>query len=522
MEPAPEVAPGAEPGGDAKLALVTGATGYIGGRLVPRLLEAGWRVRVLARQARRLRDRPWADDVEIVEGDASDPQALKGAMDGVHVAYYLIHSMGSGASFEIRDRHTALVFGQAAREVGVGRIVYLGGLYPEGEDLSPHLQSRREVGEILLASGVPTTVLRAAVILGSGSASFEMLRYLSERLPVMIVPRWVDNRIQPIAIRDVLRYLVHSADMPADVTRAFDIGGPDVLTYLEMMRRYAQVAGLERRRIVRTPVLSPGLSSHWVGVVTPVPAGIAKPLVQSLVHEVICKDKDIAKYVFDPPEGLLGFDEAVELALKRVQDATVTTRWSNAAYTGAPSDPMPTDPDWTGGTLYMDDRSSRVAASPESLWAVIEGIGGTVGWYSWPLAWRIRSWIDRSIGGPGIRRGRRDPYDLEVGDAVDWWRVEDIVDLKLLRLRAEMKAPGLAWLDLMVEHADDGGTIFHQKAWFAPRGLAGHVYWQGIKPFHGVIFGGMQRNVAEAAEHLQATGERPRWVASGHRGESGA
>jgi uncharacterized protein YbjT (DUF2867 family) len=489
--------------GAGRLALVTGVTGYIGGRLVPELLAAGWRVRALARQPQRLRDRPWFGEIEVIEGDAADPAVLQGALDGVHVAYYLLHSLGSGRRFESTDRYTALGFAKAAREARVQRMVYLGGLYPEGEDLSRHLDSRREVGEILLASGVPTAVLRAAVILGSGSASFEMLRYLTERLPVMITPRWVSKRIQPIAIRDVLRYLVGSATLPADVNRAFDIGGPDVLTYRDMMQRYAAVAGLSRRFILPVNVLTPRLSSHWVGVVTPVPNSLARPLVESLVHEVIVKDRDIARYVPDPPGGLLGFDRAVDLALQKVGEADVATRWSSASIPGAPSDPLPSDPDWAGGSLYLDERSSVVAATPASLWSVIEGIGGVNGWYSWALAWRVRGWLDVVSGGPGLRRGRRLPNAVRVGDAVDWWRVEDVQEEELLRLRAEMRLPGLAWLDLRVETDAQGRTVFRQVAYFHPRGLLGQLYWRSVTPFHGVVFGGMQRNVARAAEEFE-------------------
>jgi uncharacterized protein YbjT (DUF2867 family) len=497
------------PRGDGRLALVTGATGYIGGRLVPELLAGGWRVRALARHPERLRGRPWADEVEIVRGDVTDAGSLREAMSGVHVAYYLVHALGSGSRFTSTDRRGALLFGQAARETGVARIVYLGGLYPDDEDLSEHLESRKEVGDILLASGVPTTVLRAAVILGSGSASFEMLRYLTERLPVMIVPRWVHTRIQPIAIRDVLRYLVGSAAMPDDVSRGFDIGGPDVLTYGEMMRRYAAVSGLPKRLLIPVPVLTPALSSHWVGVVTPVPAPLAKPLVGSLIHEVVCKEHDIAEHVPDPPEGLIGFERAVQLALTRIGDSDVATRWSSASLPGAPSNPLPSDPDWAGGSLYVDERSTAVRASPQALWSVITAIGGDTGWYSWALAWRIRGLLDRLAGGPGLRRGRRNPTRIEVGDSLDWWRVEEIDDERLLRLRAEMRLPGLAWLDLVVEPGEGDETVFRQKAYFHPRGLLGHLYWGAVYPFHGVVFGGMQRNIARAAERRQAGAPSP-------------
>ena len=492
-EPAPLTGP---------LALVTGATGYIGGRLVPELLAAGFRVRLVTRQPRHLAEREWHDQVEVVRGDASDPASLAEALSGADVAYYLIHSLGTGAGFESLDRTHAQNFASAALACHVGRIVYLGGLYPQAERLSPHLESRKEVGEILLASGVPTTVLRAAVIIGSGSASFEMLRYLTERLPVMVTPRWVDTRIQPIAVRDVLSYLVGSATMPPEVNRGFDIGGPDVLTYRQMMAAYARIAGLKPRRVAALPLLTPSLSSHWVGLVTPVPNSIARPLVESLINEVICKEHDIATYVPDPDAGLTGFRPAVELALQRIHDRRVTTSWSSAATAGAPSDPLPSDPDWAGGSLYVDERERVVDVAPEQLWAVIEGIGGVHGWYSWRLGWSARGLLDRIFGGPGLRRGRRDPFALTVGDALDWWRVEDLEDKHLLRLRAEMRLPGLAWLELIIDSDDRGRTLFRQRALFHPRGLAGHLYWAVIRPFHGVVFGGMQRNIARAAASL--------------------
>jgi uncharacterized protein YbjT (DUF2867 family) len=483
----------------SKQVLVTGVTGYIGGRLVPELLEAGYRVRVMARSPRRLDGRSWGDQVDVVEADASEPDQVARAVEGVDVAYYLIHALNTGSRFESRDRHTARTFAHACRDAGVGRIVYLGGLHPDHEELSAHLGSRREVGEILLGSGVPTTALRAAVILGSGSASFEMLRYLADRLPVMLTPRWLNTRIQPIAVRDVLHYLVGAVTMPAEVSRGFDIGGPDVLTYRDMLQRYAAVAGLSPRRIVTLPLLTPSLSSHWVGLVTPVPNGIARPLVDSLVHEVVCKEHDIARYVADPPGGLTGFDRAVELALKRVRDLDVTTSWASAATAGAPSDPLPSDPSWAGGSLYVDERSRVVDAEPARLWRVITGIGGLRGWYSWRFGWWTRGVLDRIVGGPGLRRGRRHPDTLAVGDPLDWWRVEEIEDGRLLRLRAEMRLPGLAWLELVVDATGDR-TVFRQRALFHPHGLPGVLYWWAIKPFHGVVFGGMQRNIARPAE----------------------
>ncbi|KRD09374.1 SDR family oxidoreductase [Streptomyces sp. Root264] len=493
------------------LSLVTGATGYIGGRLVPELLAAGHRVRCLARSPDRLRDHAWAGDAETVRGDVTDAASVATAMRGVDVAYYLVHALGTGDDFEETDRRAARIFGEQARAAGVRRVVYLGGLTPAGvpeRELSPHLRSRAEVGRILLASGTPTTVLRAAVVIGSGSASFEMLRYLTERLPVMVTPSWVHTRIQPVAVRDVLRALVGSAAMPGDVSRAFDIGGPDVLTYREMMLRYAAVAELPRRIILSVPMLTPGLSSHWVGLVTPVPASIARPLTESLRHEVVCHEHDIARYVPDPPGHPVGFDEAVRLALRKVRDAQVATRWSSASVPGAPSDPLPTDPGWAGGSLYTDDRELAVDAPRAALWRVIEGIGGENGWYSFPLAWAVRGGLDRLVGGVGLRRGRRDAVRLRVGDSLDFWRVEEIEPGRLLRLRAEMRLPGRAWLELHARTDPEGRTRFRQRALFHPHGLLGHAYWWSVAPFHTVVFGGMARNVARAAE-AQARTPKP-------------
>ncbi|MCT6782290.1 SDR family oxidoreductase [Streptomyces sp. CS7] len=482
--------------------LVTGASGYIGGRLVPKLLRAGHRVRCMARSLEKLRDHPWADDVEAVQGDVSDAGSVAAAMRDVDVAYYLVHSLDSGTGFESTDRIAAQIFAEQARDAGVRRIVYLGGLTPANVDqrnLSAHLRSRAEVGEIFLQGAVPATVLRAAVVIGSGSASFEMLRYLTERLPVMVTPSWVHTRTQPIGVRDVLRYLVGSAAMPPDVNRAFDIGGPDVLTYREMMRRYAVVAGLRPRIIVPVPVLTPRLSSHWVGLVTPVPAALARPLTESLRHEVVCHEHDIRQYVPDFPGRPMLFDETLALALQRVREAQVATRWSSAALAGAPSDPLPTDPNWAGGSLYRDERQLPVDASAQSLWKVIEGIGGDNGWYSFPLAWAVRGWLDRFVGGVGLRRGRRDAARLRVGDSLDFWRVEEIDPGRLLRLRAEMRIPGLAWLEMHAERDDEGGTVYRQRALFHPRGLLGHTYWLGVSPFHAIVFGGMARNITKAA-----------------------
>lgn len=487
-------------GPDAPLVLVTGASGYIGGRLVPALLDAGLRVRAMARHVERLQDRPWRDRVEVVEADVADPSTLARALEGVDVAYYLIHMMGGGSSFATRDRAGAQAFAAAAERAGTRRIVYLGGIHPRGEELSAHMASREEVGNILLEGAVPAVVLRAAVILGSGSASFEIMRHLAERLPVMVAPRWVRNRIQPIAVRDVLHYLVAAATLEGTPNRTFDIGGPDVLTFAELLHSCARAAGLPRRRIQVVPVLTPRLASHWIGLVTPVPTSIARPLVESLVHDAVAAESDLRDLVPDPDGGLTGVDRAIELALARIRDLDVTTTWHSAAPAGAPSSPLPEDPEWSGGIVRRDERSRTVNASPQTLWSVIEGIGGAHGWYSWRLGWVARGLLDRVVGGPGLRRGRRHPHRLMVGEALDWWRVERLERGRLLRLRAEMRVPGDAWLELAVEKSD-GRTVLHQRALYHPRGLLGDAYWWAVWPFHGIVFGSMQRNIARAAEN---------------------
>ncbi|RUQ98114.1 SDR family oxidoreductase [Labedella endophytica] len=485
-----------------KLVLVTGATGYIGGRLAPRLLDAGYRVRVLARNPDRLRDVPWAGDVEIVRGDLLDEDSLEAAFDGVDIAYYLVHSMtGSHGknAFEDSERRSAENVARVAKAAGVSRLVYLGGLHPDDATLSRHLQSRTEVGEILLASGVPTAVLQAGVVIGSGSASFEMVRHLTEVLPYMPAPRWVRNKIQPIAVRDVMHYLIGSAELPDDVNRTFDIGGPDVLRYGQMMNGYAVEAGLPQRPIAPLPVLTPRLASHWVNLVTPIPRSLAMPLVESLQHECVVREHDIDTYIPEPDGGLTGYRRAVRLALNKVRDGSVETSWQDASVADAPSDPLPSDPDWSGHTVFTDDRTRKTDASPDRVWAVIEGIGGENGWYSFPLAWAVRGWMDKAVGGVGLRRGRRHPTRLNIGEALDWWRVEKLDRGHFLRLRAEMKVPGLAWLELSVE-PDGAGTSYRQRAVFFPAGLAGRLYWFAILPFHGVIFAGMARRItAEAA-----------------------
>jgi len=486
--------------GSAPRALVLGATGYIGGRLVPRLIAAGYRVRVLVRDAGRLAALDWGDDVEAVVGTAVDQSAIADACADLDVLYYLIHSMAAGKGFEEADLAAARAVAAAASAASVSRLVYLGGLHPDGVPLSPHLRSRVEVGEVFLASGVPTLVLQAGVVIGSGSASFEMIRHLTEVLPYMPAPRWVRNFIQPIAVRDVMHYLLGAARVAADVNRAVDIGGPDVLRYGQMMNGYAVEAGLPQRPIAPLPVLTPGLASHWVNVVTPVPRSIARPLIASLQNECVMDDHDIDAIIPPPEGGLTPYRRAVALALGRVVADSVETSWQDAEVSGVPSDPLPSDPEWAGRTVYTDVRTAVTTASPQRLWEVIEGIGGENGWYSAPLLWALRGWMDRLVGGVGLARGRRNRSRVAVGDVIDFWRVEKVEAQKLLRLRAEMKVPGLAWLDLGCEPGPRGGAVYRQRAVFFPSGLSGRLYWLAVLPFHGFIFRGMANRITAAAE----------------------
>ncbi|MBW9111186.1 SDR family oxidoreductase [Microbacterium ureisolvens] len=502
-EPALQAQPRAD--ASAPRALVLGATGYIGGRLVPRLLNAGYQVRVLARDPARAAALPWGERVEIVGGDATDAASVAAAVRDVDVLYYLVHSMSGGTTFADADRRAAQTVARAAAAASVGRIVYLGGLHPDGVTLSPHLRSRVEVGETFLASGVPTIVLQAGVVIGSGSASFEMVRHLTEVLPYMPAPKWVRNRIQPIAVRDVLHYLLGAARLPADVNTAVDIGGPDVLRYGQMMNGYAVEAGLRQRPIAALPVLTPRLASHWVNLVTPIPRSIARPLVESLQNECIVKDHAVDDLIPPPEGGLTPYRMAVRLALGRVEADAIETSWQDAEVLGAPSDPLPNDPDWAGRVVFTDVRTAHTPASPAALWAVIVGIGGENGWYSSPVLWAVRGWMDRLVGGIGLARGRRSRDRLAVGDALDFWRVEALEPGRMLRLRAEMKVPGLAWLELQASpDGDSGGSRYDQRAVFFPRGLAGRLYWLAVLPFHGFIFAGMARRITATAEAVVA------------------
>ncbi len=474
------------------LVLVTGATGYIGGRLVPRLLEAGYRVRCLARARGKLAAHVWAADprVEIVEGDVGEPEALQIALAGCTAAYYLVHSMvATGAAYAAQDRALAEAFAGAAGRAGLERLVYLGGLGELGDGLSEHLESRREVERRLQSGPIPVTVLRAAMIIGSGSASFEILRYLVERLPVMITPKWVATECQPIAVRNVLRYLVACLDVPETRGRTLDIGGPDVLSYRAIMDVMAEERGLPRRIVIPVPVLTPRLSSLWIHLVTPLSRRIARPLAEGLRNRVVCRNDDAQRLM---PGSLLTVREAIRAALQRLKAGDVETAWSTAG-------PIPGDPDWAGGTVFTDSRSVAIAASPARVFAAVRRIGGGHGWYAADRLWRLRGLLDRLVGGPGLRRGRRDPDSVGYGEALDFWRVTGLVPDRRLALRAEMKLPGEALLEFTVEPEGANARLV-QTARFLPRGLLGLAYWYAVLPFHGIVFAGMLQGIRREAE----------------------
>lgn len=482
---------------------VIGATGYVGGRLAPELVAAGHRVRCLARTPGRLDRVRWRRHVDVMAADVFDERSLEAGFRDLDAVYYLVHSMGHARDFEQADRMGAENTRVAAERANVGRLIYLGGLgHDDPDGLSDHLASRHEVGRILGSGSVPLTELRAAVIIGSGSASFEMLRHLVEVLPVMVCPRWVTKtRCQPIAIADVLRQLVSVLESPGAAGRTIEIGGPDVLTYREMMHRYADVAGLGRRLIIPVPFLTPRLSSHWVNLVTPLPIGLARPLVDSLCNDVVV-GADHQVPVDDRGQGLLRFDQAVRNALRRIKDLDVSTSWMDSASTGGSAMPMPQDPSWAGGTVLEDVRTRWTAASPQEVFATVSGVGGKRGWYFANGLWAARGWVDKLLGGVGMRRGRRHPDELRVGDALDFFRVEVYDPPALLRLRAEMKLPGEAWLEWRVSPAKEGsgGTILQQRSRFHPRGIAGRLYWWALLIPHAVIWSRLIDRLARVAE----------------------
>ena len=475
-----------------KLILVTGATGYVGGRLLPLLVADGWRVRCLARQPEHLSPRVPAG-VEVVQGDLLDAASLSAAMQGVDAAFYLVHSMGSTGDFETQDRLAAESFAVAARAASVQRIIYLGGLGKDEPDLSAHLRSRHEVGERLRAHVVPVIEFRASIIIGSGSLSFEMIRALVERLPVMVTPRWVRVTAQPLAIGDVLNYLRAALSFKVESSVIVEIGGPERVSYGELMREYARQRGL-RRWMIPVPLLTPRLSSLWLGLVTPLYARVGRKLVDSLRHPTVVRDDSAQRRFSIQP---VGVREAIARALRNEDSRFAQTRWSDAL-----SAAMNAPRHWGGtrlGNRLVDSRSTHIAASPAQVFAAVERIGGAAGWHYANWLWMLRGGLDLLLGGVGMRRGRRDAERLRVGDTVDCWRVEALQPDERLRLAAEMKLPGRAWLEFEVQ-PEGAGTRLRQTATFDPLGLWGLAYWYGVWPLHQLVFAGMLRGLAKSAE----------------------
>jgi uncharacterized protein YbjT (DUF2867 family) len=466
----------------------------VGGRLIDALERRGIPVRALARHPEALRSRV-QPATEVVAGDVMDPASLDRAMAGVRTAFYLVHSMGAARDFAALDRQAARAFAQSALEAGVGRIVYLGGLGDPADDLSDHLRSRHETGEILRAAGVPVIEFRASIVIGSGSLSFEMVRALTERLPVMICPRWVAIQAQPIAIDDVVAYLAEAIDVPASGSHVYEIGGPDVVSYGDIMREYARQRGL-RRMLIPVPLLTPHLSSLWLGLVTPLYARVGRKLISSIRNATIVRHPEALTVFGVQPRGLT---QAISLALAAGDRATWASRWCDARSAGVASAGAAFDPH----ALLRDERSVVVEASPSSAFAPIRRIGGDRGWYAANLMWRLRGAIDLLVGGVGMRRGRRDPETVRPGDPLDFWRVEACEPDRRLRLEAEMKVPGLAWLQFDVEPVDATHTTIRQTAVFAPSGLWGRLYWNALLPVHAIIFAGMLRGIAQRAVREQ-------------------
>ena len=437
-----------------------------------------------------------ATTTEIVPGDVFDPESLARALEGVSTAYYMIHSMGSKEEFEAKDREAAQNFAAAAKHAGVGRIVYLGGLGDSSANLSSHLRSRHEVGRVLASTGVPVVELRASIVIGSGSLSFEIIRALSERLPVMITPRWVRVEAQPILITDVVSYLLAALDLAEGEGGVFEIGGADVCTYGDLMKEYARQRGL-KRWFLSVPFLTPRLSSLWLGLVTPVYARVGRKLVNSIRHPtVVTNSKARERFPTIEP---LGMSASIERVLAKERESVAETRWCDAVSSGGEVRMIDGS---QLGTRLVDSRSRTVGVDTVRAFTPVRRIGGKRGWYYGNWLWRIRGFLDRLVGGPGLRRGRRDPEHVRVGDALDFWRVEAYEPDRRLLLRAEMKVPGRAWLEFTVE-AEGEGTRIHQTAVFDPRGVLGRLYWYGVSPLHWFVFAGLLRNVARRAEQSE-------------------
>jgi uncharacterized protein YbjT (DUF2867 family) len=483
-----------------KLILVTGATGYIGGRLVPRLLDAGYPVRCLVRDPARLQGRPWLGRVETATGDALDAASLDKALEGAEAAYYLIHGLRGGKVNAERDLEAARNFTQAAERQGVKRLIYLGELVDPTANLSPYLRARHETGYILRQSHIPVTEFRAGMIIGAGSSLFEMVRYLAEREPLFICPAWFFSEAQPIAIRDVLEYLVTALEVPGSTGRLIEIGGPTRLTYAEMLLSYAKVRSL-KRVLIRTPFNAPRLSAYWVHMVTPIHWRAVLPLIEGLRARLIVHD-DAAKDLF-PKIKPIDFEFAVRLALGRVLSDAVETSWSDALVNSA-GDTKPYKFKVEEGMMF-ERRSLPLNLEPNAIFRAYTGIGGARGWLYMDWAWALRGWADKALGGVGIRRGRRNPDEILSGESLDFWRVEAVEKDRLMRLRAEMKIPGKAWLQFESIPQKDGKTLLTETAYFAPRGFWGFVYWYAMWPFHAFLFNGLIRRLASRAKMLART-----------------
>ena len=482
------------------LVLLTGASGYIGGRLLRAIEAAGWPVRCLARHPEFLRSRV-SSSTQVIQADCLDRASLGPAMAGVQTAYYFVHSMGSAGRFEEEDRQAAQNFADTAREQGVARIVYLGGLGNQDQALSAHLRSRHEVADILRSSAIPTIEFRASIVIGSGSLSFEMIRALVQRLPVMICPRWVAVKAQPIAIEDVVAYLMAALELPVGQSAVYEIGGPDQVSYGEIMREYARQCGL-RRWMIPVPVLTPHLSSLWLGLVTPIYARVGRKLIESMRNPTLVRDKSALTAFSIRPMGLR---KAVERALHNENLEYAATFWSDAlSSSGKPAS-------WGGvrfGTRLVDSRTAQVSVPPALAFAPIQQIGGSNGWYFANFLWQIRGFFDLLVGGVGLRRGRRDPHALVAGAALDFWRVESVEPDRRLNLVAEMKVPGRAWLQFEVEPTEHGSVI-RQTAIFDPAGLSGLLYWYALYPIHYCIFEGMLHQIAAIAQRESAVASAP-------------
>jgi len=486
--------------------LVTGATGYVGGRLAPKLLAEGYRIRVIARSVSKVRCRPWGThpNLEVYRADVMDRESLIKAAQGCRAAFYLVHSMAPGKKdFADLDRIAAENMVIAAGKAHLERMIYLGGLGRETQDLSKHLRSRLETARILQSGPTPTTFLRAAMILGAGSASFEILRYLVDRLPVMITPRWVRTPCQPIAISNVLNYLMGCLESPHVLGQTLDIGGPDVLTYEDLMRIYAEEAGLARRWIIPVPVLTPRLSSYWLNLVTPVPMALAKPLAEGLRNAVVCEDFRIRQWI---PQKLLSCREAIREALQRIRQAQVETCWADAGWTTPPEWIQCGDAPYAGGAIMECAYRMTIPVTPEKVWHAVQQVGGSQGWFFGDALWKVRGWIDRVAGGVGHVRGRRDPARLYVGDTVDYWRVLELVPQRRLLLLAEMKMPGEAVLDFRLAPLGSSETEVQVIARFHPRGLVGMAYWSVLTPFHKRIFRGLLEGLAKSLQVVPSVG----------------